>query len=205
MLRLVRRAGIRPRSRRAQQYQQSQQRACSWRPRSVGRLCSHGALADEAHGPAHNFGRAEVYTRWPSGNVALSGYGLLPAAYDFIGVVKDRTSYVKADDVLSGNKANPVGSTSYAAICRFRSPYPTCRWKSWQAALIGWERNAQPGRGCIYGQPLPTNAAPQPTLDEVIAQAKDYELVGRGSTAASATLSCGNESRAGDEVGNVFG
>ena len=137
---------------------------------------------NNAHGPALNYEWTEAYARWPNENIALSVYHgqLMVVAYPYVGILPQRTSFVEADEVLAGRLTPQIWV--YQPTQRFvdfDNPYPRCDWTDWLTSLMGWPVEQQPGKSCIYGQPRLPGAVLQESIDDVIARAKDYDVVGR--------------------------
>jgi hypothetical protein len=137
------------------------------------------------NGPALNFGWTHVSREHPDEQVALSTYqfphGLMSVANSYFGIDENRVRYVRHTDIASTKERYFVYQPTDRFV-DFDSPQPHCEWTGWLHALVGWKREFQPGKSCIYGFTLPPDAKSQPSIDEFIASAGDrYRVINRDS------------------------
>ena len=61
----------------------------------------------------------------------------------------------------------------------FDSPNPRCEWTGWLRRLLNWSFKREPGRSYIYGHPIAETALSQPSIDDLVLQAKQYSVIER--------------------------
>ena len=138
---------------------------------------------NSTYGPALNFNWGRTFAEHPNEKIALTTYKLMPIlipiADPYIGIDGPRAVYVTPEQMLSGK--SDLRDWIYQPGDRFvdfDSPAPLCNWTGWFRQLVGWHRQVETGMSCIYDQPLPNNAARQPSVSEMIAAAAEsYSVI----------------------------
>ena len=105
----------------------------------------------------------------------------MSVANSYFGIDETRVRYVSHTDIASTKERYFVYQPTDRFV-DFDSPQPHCEWTGWLRALVGWKREFQPGKSCIYGFTLPPDAKSKPSIDEFIASAGDrYRVIDRDS------------------------
>jgi hypothetical protein len=142
-------------------------------------------LNNDAHGPMNNFEWTRFVRARPAAEFILATYDpklsrRLPSL-DGADV-----TFIPPEGVFASLSSPPSGKERYLVyqpieqFVDFDAKVPNCAWRDWISNAL---RKPQPliaGRSCIYKIPLPPNAKPQPSLEDIARLAPVVELSKKG-------------------------
>ncbi len=130
-------------------------------------------LHTTANGQYNNFGWTDFVRQHPSERFLAASYNVmisreLPMTDGF------SVDYINPDSV-SNILSEPEQLKGYdfliyqpiERLVDFDARVPRCTWRDWVTSQLVTADVALSGNNCIYGFPLPSEAAPQPSLDDI--------------------------------------
>jgi hypothetical protein len=135
------------------------------------------AWNNDANGQYQNFAWAQFVHRHPDAEFTLATRGLPENADPMLSLTDGNFRYASTDEALKA--ATPfIVYQPYERFVDLDSPVPTCAWQDWISHLLGL-RKLRPGINCNYGNLLPDDAVPQPSLSKFAAAKSGYHIVER--------------------------
>ncbi len=135
------------------------------------------AWNNDANGHYQNFAWTQFVHRHPDAEFTLAARSLLEDADPMLGLTDGNYRFATTEEALKATTPFVVYQP-YERFVDIDSSVPTCDWQDWMSHFLG-PPNVRRGFNCNYGNEIPEDAEPQPSLSGFVERMPDYQVVER--------------------------